>query len=290
MNHRSRRRFLYSLAGLYGKSALGGLSQSRRSRTIGGVSLHPAAQRLLHNVELRSDKTLETIVRPLGAVRGHAQFGPDGTPQIFIDNKRPITEEVIVHELSHLALLLDGYPTFVITPPAKQQYGWEDWSDLLTKVEDDISHHIFFPKLRAMGYQPNNPFREQINTRLSGSALKEWAAKDLHYMAETDFRVRLEEQDRMFIRRFDQSLMDTGMQASVELAKQMAAAVGSLEHWTKHLVLDAFTRCADLFLAPYMKLQFSNWSSAAQGKIVQYIAELSAVNQRSATARTQQEP
>jgi hypothetical protein len=245
------------------------------------VALHCATQKLLRKVELGSGKTLVTIVEPLNGIRGHSQFSPDGAPQIFIDDKRPITEEVIVHELSHLSLLLDGYPTFIITPQAEQPSSWEEWSSLLMKIADDISHHVFFPKLRAMSYQPNAPFREQIDALLSGSDLTVWAYKDFHYMAETDFRIRLEEQDHTFVEKFEKLLVNNGMQASVKLGEQMAATVGSLVHWNRQEILDTFIRCGDLFLAPYMRLRFNRWNTLNRGRVVEYLAELSAITRAS---------
>ena len=80
---------------------------------------------------------------------------PDGTPNLFLNREGANAENDV-----------------------EASFPWSDIVELLAKIQDDISHHVFFPRLRASGYSPDQPWL----TELQKLRPAEWREKDDHYL------------------------------------------------------------------------------------------------------------
>ena len=74
----------------------------------------------------------------------------EGTPFLQVDTSVTPTEELIVHELSHIQLVIEGFPKLDLIGHPE----WHPWvrSDIL----DVIQHRVFYPRLRQRGFRPDS--------------------------------------------------------------------------------------------------------------------------------------
>ncbi len=198
-------------------------------RSFCGISLREAGRKLLNEVESKTGKTTVAECKPLDWKKGHSDFLSDGTPHICLDPGK-VTEEVIVHELSHLRLEINGYPVFCweLTQVISQDPAWPNLQAMFVEIQDHLSHHVFFSHLRQLGYSPDTPWRGQL-AKLDSKRIQDG---EFHHVAEWAFRTRMEVTDQHFIDRFEKSLQAQGKTNAATLGKAMASAVGDLTHWT----------------------------------------------------------
>ena len=240
-----------------------------------GIQVNDSMQSMVARLELLSGRAIAVHCINLPRRKGHAEFSPDGAPTIFL-NRDESNNDVFIHEISHLLLQADGYPTFDLSPTrdVEKLLAWPDVAGLLISVQDDISHHVFFANLRSAGFAPDGPWLGELRKL----KLDAWRDKDPHYIAEMVFRTRMEIADLNSTIAFERELSRLRFNVSLDLGRRMAESVGDLSHWTKEQILETYIRVTEQFLSGGARVQLVSWRSAAYGRAKLNFADLRVTN------------
>lgn len=236
------------------------------SARVLGINLRPGGDKLAKQIESRCAKTLDIQYQDMES-RGMNRLLPDGTPVVRINPKyRSIVEELIVHELGHLLLALDGFPRydwfFDTSAPSErvdEQQALPDW--LALHVLDPLEHRIFYPQLKRSGYHPEAWRIDEMNFVISQRSY----GQDITSPLETGARycqVALELRDDPILQKMEKWYEAVGWTAGMDLGKRAYAEVIGISHWTPTAALSAFTNISNVLLEPL------KWRLISQGTVI----------------------
>ena len=236
-------------------------------REVLGVKLTPAGGRLLRRVEEACGKSLVARRASLATNMAEAGIRADGTPIIEVHPGVAVTEELLVHELSHMELQIERFPAvFFWGPPDVTSdttlLGW-----LRSNVLDVIQHRVFYPRLRRMGYTPDVARIEEIRLIIErGTFVGVVSTADL---ASRYFRIVMEVANTKVISSVTEWYRDRGWSGALALADDAYAGVRTIVEWTPQAELEAFITCANALLRGSYVVAFLRMESEQLGAVTQ---------------------
>jgi hypothetical protein len=115
---------------------------------------------------------------------------PLGSPYIALDPVLGTNEMEVVHELSHLQLIAQGFPANIAVPVIPAGVDRDSLYEALRTLPDILWHRLFYPRMRRMGFAPDRKFRSQMEAEMANpnsagrSAVR--AAVEYAYVAVLD--------------------------------------------------------------------------------------------------------
>src|SRR5437773_5736634 len=96
---------------------------------------------------------------------GVASVSLEGAPVVLLDETGR-NETTLVHELFHLKLTAEGYPTFEshIDKALKP----DPIKHVMLIVSNSLEHRVFYPEMRTMGLDPDRLVRAELENLMSG--------------------------------------------------------------------------------------------------------------------------
>lgn len=140
-------------------AVLSGLASAQKSGEILGIKLNAEELPIVREIETKTGKRLLAYFTDAPDFQFGSSYIDDktGSPEIYIDAKLQSNpkkmEAVIVHELLHLRLRANGYPTFLFSPDVRTAQGRAidveqgHANDLLSLIE----HRLFKPDMIRLG-------------------------------------------------------------------------------------------------------------------------------------------
>jgi hypothetical protein len=175
---------------------------------------------------------------------GTCTVTPEGNPEITINEKNALWEDVVVHELHHLRLRKEQYPFFELDNRISQFWKPGKLTNMLFEVYEPILHHVFNPAIRAMGRNPALLFNTMFRKNLESGDIEK-NKLDLAWPL-VYFRILLECDDLGVREALKLRCDGLGWGQAIERAKQMAAHVEALTEPTPEKAAETFVRCAKI--------------------------------------------
>jgi hypothetical protein len=261
-------------------------TSARTARTMFGVKLQPQSQRLLDEVEKHfGTRVMEELFDNSDPMRlGEALLQEDGTPLIRINNLLGRHEYVIVHELFHLKLRAEGFPTITYELPKEFI---EDNQRYLTgmgaNLRDPILHSVFYPKMREMGLNPDAYLRDDVERKLlrwdilrnaaKGNAQK-WdaisasAANRITYYC----RVALEIKDPSYLKRLEAAYKLNEWIDELTKAQEMVRFIQTRDVSKPRESISTYIACLNLQVDGKVKFAISHYENEIKGKHIGSVA------------------
>jgi hypothetical protein len=241
-------------------------------REVLGITLRPAGGRLLEHVEKACGKSI--IARQTTLTTNMAEGGirGDGTPVIEVSPNVTVTEELLVHELSHMKLQIEGFPKVFFRGSADVTSDDALLTWLRSNVLDVIQHRIFYPRLRRMGYAPDAARIAEIRLIIErGNFIDVSSVVDL---ASKYFRIIMEVANTKVISSVNKWYRERGWSDALAVANDAYSRVGAIVEWTPQTELEAFVACANALLRGRYVIAFLGMESERHGSVTQRYGDL----------------
>jgi hypothetical protein len=240
-----------------------------RLRVFGGVKLSKSASALLNTVEHRFGQPIQLQERAElePGMLAHGGVDPQGAPVIVLSDAVGRDEGTIVHELFHLELMTEGYPTRVTWDLTSLPGGDTDQYDSMERsweigVLTPLTHRVFYPKMREMKLDPSAQLRTFFSNFLRDNRAVQWNP-DVRVL--TYFHVALELSDSPgLVDAMERFYVVSGWENELTIAKEMAAIAISADLSDGSRLVTAFVDCMNRFLTGLVNVQFSGFSAIAR--------------------------
>ncbi len=163
--------------------------EPRPAKDFLGIRLRPEIKAIISEIEKKSGKTIYAEFTDLRDFQfGVSYISEDGSPVVLIDedlrNDPQKLEAVAAHELLHLRLRVNHFPTFLFSPTVTTAKGravdveQSNVNDLLSLIE----HRAFKPEMERLGLQKYiNLAGDTANSVKGGKAGADGQADSLNY-------------------------------------------------------------------------------------------------------------
>jgi hypothetical protein len=219
-----------------------------------GVTLKPAGSALARKVESACGKPLDVQYADIES-RGTNRILSDGTPYIRINPScKYMLEELLVHELGHLQLAIEGFPrydwTFDLVASAQRQVEQRQLPNWIAlRVFDPMEHRIFYPRLKRMGYHPTAWRVEEMKATIA----RDTYGPDItatYDVAARFCQVAIELGERATVRRMELWYRQKGWSEALALGCEAYSRVQHVAHWIPATTLAAFVEVSNVLLRP----------------------------------------
>jgi hypothetical protein len=242
-------------------------------RTMFGIELRQEAIKLLKDIEQHFGKNLQE--RSLQEPDRFATAGidADGTPYIAVNKAKPYNEGIIVHELFHLKLWAEGYPSITFEYPTILNVN-EDYANWLwNHLYDPIEHSVFYPKMRKMKLDPGAEHRSAFEEALSKGdygdlhSSLEHEGRTLHYVEAT---LHLREQH--LLERLRHWYKTNKWDESLRTAEEITARIKREIPLTSKMIIPAFVDCLNILKKGIVKFELNRWEQRKRGRHTEVVA------------------
>jgi hypothetical protein len=191
---------------------------------------------------------------------------PDGTPSIRVNpSYKTMVEELLVHELEHLRLAIEGFPRYdwvfdMSAPPDRQEEQRRLPNFLALRVLDPMEHRIFYPLLKRMGYHPDSWRVEEMRAVVAKGSY----GQDLTAPVETAARylqVAMELGEHTTVKRMVMWYQQEGWSEALALGREAYSRVRRVSRWTPAAALSAFADVANVLIRPL------GWNVESEGML-----------------------
>jgi len=131
---------------------------AQSSKDFLGIKLRPEIQTIFKDIERQAgEKIYAEFVSQEDFQLGSSFISDQGAPVVLIDfslkNDEQKLEAVIAHELLHLRLRLNDYPTFLFSSTVQTAQGWaiDTEQSNINDLTGIIEHWIFKPEMEKFG-------------------------------------------------------------------------------------------------------------------------------------------
>lgn len=243
-------------------------------------NLKSEGQELVSEIELRCGQPIRYFISSLSDRIAQARINESGVPEVTIDTSKKIDEEIIVHELYHIKMWLDGYPRIVfgqhiLKPLSQQDQNLLDI--LLGEVFDPIEHYIFYPKLREIGYDPDRFMRDSIKSMIVKKEILGLRNKSYADLAFDYFQCSLEVFDKNLISALDKLYREKQADQALKLGKKMAEIVYNSNFQSSEEEAKAFLKCLELIFKDKWSFEFVEWKTENAGSVPVNYAVIGAI-------------
>jgi hypothetical protein len=236
-----------------------------------GIELSKSAAGLVAKVE-RLYGTRVREERPAGRpaiVHARGYVAPDGTPAIEISDHTLPTEAIVVHELIHLEMYGEGYPDiqFNAAQGGFTQTHLVYLKFLLNHVHDSPVHCMFFPRMRAMGLDPETEVRGGAEAVLRLRDYPDYQglpADDVR--AIYYFKMFMNVSDDSLRRRLADMYLEKGWRAALDIGRRMVAVVATARPATREQMIASLESCLKLLDREGLRFSFRQWRHEMRGR------------------------
>jgi hypothetical protein len=197
-----------------------------------------------------------------------AGLSQDGTPYLNVRPGLELTDELIAHELSHIELILQGFPKLdLVGIPALHVW-------LRSDVLDVVQHRIFYPRLRAAGFRPD---LERIREARAIIGRGTFAASSLSLfdIASRYFRVAMETDSAPLLAEMTEWYASKGWNEARRLGNSAYLQVRQRTVWEPQDEVEACIDSANILLSGHATLRFIRSESERYGAVTQHYAVIS---------------
>jgi hypothetical protein len=243
-------------------------------RRLFGIKLHRTTQGLLENVERGLGKRIkeEVISTWEATYRGESEILDDGTPVIRLNRAFSKSEQIILHELFHLKLKIEGFYTIEFEGESlllQRQQGYLRWIKIL--LYDGLEHRLYYPRIRAFGFDPSADFFRDFKERRRTNSLATLGRDGTDDRALYFFKAVLELNSKE-IDEVENWFKAKNWTVELEMGKRLAKLVTSEDPRTPDHVMNTFVRCLNELLLGKARFIFSQSETRILGIFSQKVA------------------
>jgi hypothetical protein len=233
-----------------------------------GVKLRPATVSLLKKIEVACGEPLRASSKKLQSNLAEGGISEHGTPFLAVDVSVEPTEDIIVHELSHIQLAIEGFPKLDLIGHSE----WHPWmrSDIL----DVVQHRIFYPRLRRAGFSPQNERISEARRIIARGKFTDGRLTLLD-VACRFFRVAMETEDSQLMSEMAEWYRSRGWHQALQVAEEAYSLVRTRTQWGPKDEVDACIACANVFCRGLRRFTFVRWDAEMYGSVVQQFGVVS---------------
>ncbi len=222
--------------------------------TILGVKLQPEVRSIVREIELKTHKPLRALLGDLDEFQLGSSFIDDetGTATIYaasaLEDDPKKLEAVITHELLHLKLRVNGFPTFIFSPTVRTARGraidveQEHVNDLLSIIE----HRTFKADMEKFGlYRLLNLAGDTAADARARKGDEDGQADAINYA-----RALLEYPDQRDAATVKQLFTANGWDRALKEGSAIADIISRSEVATPAAVESVFRRCLSILFPP----------------------------------------
>lgn len=182
------------------------------------VELAPETVSLKNEVERRFGKSIRFTLCTGIPEHAAAFLSEDRSPNIQFRSEADIHETNVVHELNHLKLITDGFPSYeLVLDPVAQQYA-KTFYRLFQRIRAALQHAIFFPLIRGQGLDPTTDLRLEVDKkRLSPRGGRPRDISDFEYAVDLFAAIMSGDESAADV--FRRVLLEQGWSFSVQKAE-----------------------------------------------------------------------
>jgi hypothetical protein len=204
---------------------------AQSGRTLLGVRLRPEIAALADEIEKKTGKKIYAEFTGLEEYMIASSFinEDDGRPIVLVgpdfeggDKKLPA---ILAHELLHLRLRVNNFPTFVFSPDVKTQRGRaiDVEQGNINDLKDLIEHRVFRPEMEKFGV--NGVLDIAGDTAKNAAARK--GKRESNADAINYARAVLEYQDPKDVKRVTNLFTANGWKRSIKVGSEMADLINN---------------------------------------------------------------
>lgn len=257
------------------RSQLFGISVRKQTihlvRSVENLYGKPLCVALYKNKSDCGTLTGETVGDPYGS----ASVSLEGSPVILLAEKRR-NESTLVHELFHLKLTAEGYPTLEYHVDYNLK---PDVVNLIVLVVSTaLEHRVFYGEMRKMGLDPDEFERRELDDLISGKTASTAVVSDVQVKnrAAGYFRTAIEcgagcKREKT-MDRLSSWYEAKGWDASLTAARQLIDLVESKPTDSPKALTDTTFACVSKLLTGQVVITSMEWKSERRGKIIQNVA------------------
>lgn len=245
-------------------------------RRLFRVILGSPAAALLEEVERSYGKQVreeETDKFPSNTF-GESKIDQEGTPVITINPSRGRTERNIVHELYHLKLKAEGFPTFKVryVPVQPSPESRQVLSVLIPRFNEIIQHWIFYPEMRKMRLDPAADLKSDFERDIKMNKFPNMDNPDGINLSLLYWKATLELNDPKLLDRIEEWYKRKGWNASLAVGKMLQQIVSSAVPRRADEAVNVLLRCLNAFFEGEFRFELEGWDKEMRGAFVQHIA------------------
>jgi len=240
-------------------------------RTVENLYGKPLCVALYENKSNCGNLTDQTVGDPYGS----ASVSLEGSPVILLAEKGR-NESTLVHELFHLKLTAEGYPTLEY----HVEYNLKpDVVNLIVSiVSTALEHRVFYGEMRKMGLDPDELERRELNDLISGKTASTAVVSDVQVKnrAAGYFRTAMEcgaicKREKT-IDRLTSWYEAKGWGESLTAARQLIDLVESKPTSSPKTLTETTFACVSKLLTGQVVITPLEWKSERRGKITYNLA------------------
>lgn len=240
-----------------------------------GVKLDRPATMLLAEVEQGFGKK----VRPEWLLasdwmNGRAEIDKDGTPVVQL-NPNAVQHDVIVHELYHLRLKLQGYPAIMwsFSRSMDNDTTRATFTSLAAKLNDPIVHSMFYRQAHRNGIDPGRTYKNGIIQQLNdGTIAKLIPMAEDRDIALNFFNVLMEFGEGAVAQKIEALLVKLGKGVSRELGRKLYLTVKRLKPVSPETSITTLVTCLNLLYAGEWVFVERPWEKLSKGSFTERLA------------------
>jgi hypothetical protein len=227
--------------------------------------LSPDVAALLTDIE--RSYGCEVVFKPSGDTSpflgGSCTVTVEGIPEITINERNELWEDVVVHELQHLRLRKEQYPWFYLKNPLEAPLNLRNLYGLMFEVYEPVLHHVFNPAIRAMGRNPAALFNAMFKKNLEPGEMEKNTLQQAWPLVY--FRILLECDDPEIREALRLRCEGLGWGEAIDRARQMAAQVEALTEPTPERAIHTFVRCANIAFEGTFEFSVAGFEEVQKG-------------------------
>lgn len=243
-------------------NSINGQVQSDLENNLFGIKLSSEVQSLLSNIEHLYGKEVQQkwlIDRRLSGTTGQAYVTRDGSPVVSIDSIHGRNLETIAHELYHLLLMYNGYPSLILSYP--KSLNKIERSKIGSDLYDPILHYLFFDTLRSWGINPTGFGEEILLKMINDNEVKQMEDIPMWY-----FKYKLEGYDPTLMNNFRGHLLEAHKDKELEFGDSLYQIVIDSKPVNPDEVINVLLKYLNLYYENQYYFTDLKWSAEPRGK------------------------
>jgi hypothetical protein len=204
---------------------------AQTGRTLLGIKLRPEIVVLVEEIEKKTGKKIYAEFTGLEEYMIASSFinEEDGRPIVLVDPGLEDDQEklpaVLAHELLHLRLRVNNFPTFIFSPDVKTQHGRaiDVEQGNINDLKDLIEHRVFRPEMEKFGV---NGVLDIAGDTAKNAAVRKGRAES-NADAINYARAILEYQDPKDVKKVTALFTANGWKRSLKIGSEMADIINN---------------------------------------------------------------
>lgn len=211
-----------------------------------GIRLRPEIKEIVKEIETKTGKKIRSeFIEQTDSLLASSYIDEDGSAMVLVDfsvrNNAKKLEAIIVHELLHLRLRVNNYPTFVFSPLVRMAKGRaiDTEQDNINDLKDLIEHRVFKADMERFGVYKSIDLAGDT----AAAARKRKGQMDGQADAINYARAILEYQNQPDVSEVRRMFQANGWTRSLQLGQDLAEIISRAEPRTTKDVETIFLSC-----------------------------------------------